>query len=146
MKVEMVHTEGARTKQYAAIMSISITLSDIFASTSSDGLTNDQIAEELENYMEDQFNTEIQDESTPQIAAELLRFYQYCTAGNESTARVEFDELPALQSWLVPGQSSQSIRHQPSPVQRDECSNEDMDVDENQEEDGWTTVTKRRNR
>ncbi|RLU19306.1 hypothetical protein DMN91_007863 [Ooceraea biroi] len=113
-----------------------------------DGLTNGQIAEELENYMEEEFNTEMEDESSVQVAAELLRFYQYCMEGNEPTAKAELDKLPPLQSWLVSEQPSQPSRPtRPLPVQHESSSDEDMDVDNNEDGDGeWTVVTSRRNR
>lgn len=90
--------------------------------------------------MDDQFNTELQDDSTVQIAEELLRFYRYCMEGNESTAKTEFEKLPPMQSWLNSERPARPIRSQP-----DSNSDEDMDIDE-QEKDGWTMVTNKRNR
>jgi len=111
-------------------------------------LTNDQVADELENYMEIHFNTELQDNSSVQVAAELLRFYQYCIEGNESVAKTEFDKLSPLQSWLS---FEQPNRHteQPTvslPIQHEDSSDEDMDVDKNKDGDQWTVVIRRRRR
>lgn len=94
--------------------------------------------------MDDQFNTEVQDDSIMQVAEELLRFRRYCMEGNESIAKTEFEKLPPLQSWLYTEQpsqpiSSQPVKHQPS------SSNENMDIDRNeQENDEWTVITNRR--
>ncbi|XP_072751624.1 pre-rRNA-processing protein TSR2 homolog [Anoplolepis gracilipes] len=105
-----------------------------------EGLTSDQIAAELEVYMDEQFNTELEDNSAAQVAEELLRFYQYCLEGNESTAKMEFEKLPPLQSWFICERSTC-----PLPVKQESSSDEDMDMDENeQENDGWTVVTNRR--
>ncbi|KAL0119256.1 hypothetical protein PUN28_009681 [Cardiocondyla obscurior] len=109
-----------------------------------EGLTNDEIADHLENIMDDQFNTELQDDSSTQVAEELLRFYRYCVQNDESTAKTEFEKLPPVQSWLSleqPIRPSQPVRRESS------SSDEDMDVDKNkQQEDGWTVVTHRRNK
>ncbi|XP_071561729.1 uncharacterized protein [Temnothorax nylanderi] len=109
-----------------------------------EGLTSDEVANHLESYMDDAFNTELQDDSSMQVAEELLRFYRYCIAGDESTAKTEFEKLPQLQSWLnleQPARPTRTVRREPS------SSEEDMDVDKNEQgEDGWTVVTNRRNK
>ncbi|XP_012531739.1 pre-rRNA-processing protein TSR2 homolog [Monomorium pharaonis] len=112
-----------------------------------EGLVSSQIADELDDYMDNQFNTELQDDSSMQIAEELLRFHRYCMEGNESTLKVEFEKLPPLQSWLnleptQPRQTDpQPAKHKPNNL------DEDMDIDKNEpEEDGWTMVTSRRSK
>ncbi|CAL1688248.1 unnamed protein product [Lasius platythorax] len=108
-----------------------------------EGLTSDQIAAELEDYMDEQLNTILEDDSTVQVAEELLRFYRYCMEGNESTAKTELEKLPPLQPWLTCERPVRSTR--PLPLKEDSSSDEDMDVDKNeQENDGWTVVTNRR--
>jgi hypothetical protein len=125
------------------IHNIIISISQVtFYSDSLDRLINEQVADELENYMEIHFNTELQDDSAVQVAIELLRFYQYCIEGNESIAKAEFDKLSPLQSWLrieQPSQATVSL-----PIQHEDSSDEDMDVDKNKDEDEWTVVTRRR--
>ncbi|KAL6266784.1 hypothetical protein P5V15_003616 [Pogonomyrmex californicus] len=113
-----------------------------------EGLTSGQVAAELEDYMDDQFNTELQDDSTVQVAEELLRFYRYCMEGNEATAKIEFEKLPPLQPWLNLERSIQSTRvNHSQPIKEDSSSDEEMDIDRNeQEKNGWTVVTNRRNR
>ncbi|KYM95940.1 hypothetical protein ALC62_13388, partial [Cyphomyrmex costatus] len=111
-----------------------------------EGLISSEIAFVLEDYIDDQFNTEVQDGSIMQVAEELLRFHRYCMEGNESTAKTEFEKLPPLQSWLYSEQPSQPINSQPIKYQPS-SSNEDMDIDKNeQESDGWTVVTNRRSK
>lgn len=107
-------------------------------------MTSDEIANELEIYMDDRFSTELQDDSSIEVAQELLRFYRYCTEGDEVTAKAEFEKLPPLQSWLnleQPVRPTQPVKHQSS-------SDEDMDIDKNEqkEEDEWTVVTNRRSK
>lgn len=108
-----------------------------------EGLTSDQIAAEIEDYMDEQLNTILEDNSTVQVAEELLRFYRYCIEGNESTAKVELEKLPPLQSWFTCERPTRSTRS--LPVEQDSSSNEDMDVDKS-EQDEWTVVTNKRNR
>ncbi len=52
-----------------------------------EGLISSEIASVLDDYMDDQFNTEVHDDSIIQVAEELLRFHRYCMEGNESTAK-----------------------------------------------------------
>lgn len=110
-----------------------------------EGLTSDQIAAEIEDYMDEQLNTILEDNSTVQVAEELLRFYRYCIEGNESTAKVELEKLPPLQSWFTCERPTRATRS--LPVKQDSSSDEDMDVDKSEQEaDGWTVVTNKRNR
>jgi len=107
-----------------------------------EGLISSQIAAVLDDYMDDQFNTDVQDNSIIQVAEELLRFHRYCMEGNESIAKTEFEKLPPLQSWLNSERSALPI-----PVKHEPSSSEDMDMDRNeQEKDGWTVVTNRRSK
>ncbi|XP_011861606.1 PREDICTED: uncharacterized protein LOC105558506 [Vollenhovia emeryi] len=109
-----------------------------------EGLTTDEVADHLETCMDDHFNTELEDDSSIQVAEELLRFYRYCVAGDQLTAQTEFEKLPPPQSWLSlerPARPTRPVRHEPS------SSDEGMDVDKNeQEEDGWTVVANRRSK
>lgn len=116
----------------------------IFCCVFLERLTNDEIADYLDIYMDDEFNTELEDDSSKQVAAELLRFYRYCMEGDELTAKTEFEKLPPLQSWLNLEQPVRPTR----PVRRESSSSdENMDVDKNkQENDEWTVVTNRRSK
>lgn len=95
--------------------------------------------------MDDQFNTELQDDSSIQVAEELLRFYRYCIEGDELKAKTELEKLPPLQSWLnleQPVRPTRPVKHESSSSDDD-----DMDIDKNEQEgDGWTVVTNRRNK
>ncbi|OAD61515.1 Pre-rRNA-processing protein TSR2 like protein [Eufriesea mexicana] len=108
-------------------------------------LNSDEIANELEDYMDEYFNTELQDNSAIQVAEELLRFYHYCTENNENLAMTELAKLPPLQSWLV--------MNEPIKRSQNSCAIEN-DSSENEEEasvgtevaDEWTEVRTRRKR
>lgn len=96
--------------------------------------------------MDDQFNTEVQDDSSMQIAEELLRFHRYCMEDNKSTAKTEFEKLPPLQPWLNSERPARQTCSQPANHKLGSLD-EDMDVDKNeQKEDGWTVVTSRRSK
>lgn len=107
-------------------------------------MTSEEIANELEIYMDDRFSTELQDDSSIEVAEELLRFNRYCMEGDEGTAKAEFEKLPPLQSWLNLEQPVRSTR----PVKQESSSDEDMDIDGNEpkKEDEWTVVTNRRSK
>lgn len=115
---------------------------------SSERLTSSEIAMELEDYMDEQFNTELQDNSSKEVAEELLRFYQYCMESNESTATAELEKLPPLQSWLVSTLPTTSSNNHSLPVDCDSSSDdENMDEDKNvADAEGWIEVKARRKR
>lgn len=111
-----------------------------------EGLNSSEIALELEEYMDEYFNTEMLDGSTMQIAEELLRFYRYCLEGKESVALTELERLPSLQPWLIVPFGHHKCHS--VPAQYDSSSDEDMDTDANGKnsdgkDKGWVQVRKR---
>lgn len=108
-----------------------------------DDITVSELAEELEGYMDDQFNTEVHDDSCTAVATDLLKFFQYCIKGDESSAIADLEKLPPEQSWLS---KSTPQRTRPVPEKHNSSLEEDMEVDVNEKDDGWTTVKNRRNR
>ncbi|KZC10953.1 PREDICTED: uncharacterized protein LOC107189045 [Dufourea novaeangliae] len=109
-----------------------------------ENLNSSEIANELEDYMEEHFNTELQDNSAIQVAEELLRFFNYCVKSNESIAVTEIEKLPPLQSWLV---TNEPVRRTQNPVIVENDSSEDETASqEMQVTDEWTEVRSRRKR
>ncbi|XP_017875949.1 uncharacterized protein LOC108622531 [Ceratina calcarata] len=117
-----------------------------------DDLKSKDIADVLEDYMDDQFNTELEDGSAIQVAEELYRFYRYCVRKEESVALEEFSKLSPLQPWLLTNepvksaQKSQALKNDSSDTEEEEEEEEAeapvaMEVD-----DGWTEVKSRRKR
>ncbi|XP_076751187.1 uncharacterized protein LOC143423613 [Xylocopa sonorina] len=110
-----------------------------------EGLNVSEIASELEDYMDEHFNTELQDGSAIQVAEELLRFHRYCMENNENLAATELAKLPPLQSWLVTAEPVRKVQ--------DSCAME-SESSESEEEtaisaevtDEWTEVRSRRKR
>ncbi|XP_015594747.1 uncharacterized protein LOC107267473 isoform X2 [Cephus cinctus] len=113
-----------------------------------DGLTANEIAAEIEDYMDTEFNTELQDESSIQVAEELLRFYNYCKEGDESTAMTEFEKLPPLQIWITARQTIKQVGNQSMAENNGDSSGSSTEEDEDMEvsEPGWTEVKTRRKR
>lgn len=113
-----------------------------------DSLNISEIANVLEDYMADCFNTELEDGSTMEVAEVLLKFYRYCIEDNESTARTELEKLPPLQNWLLLQQPVQQ-NHTAANCRNGSSSDEDMDkdnMDKDETEEGWTTVRSGRRR
>lgn len=113
-----------------------------------ENLNSSEVASELEDYMDEQFNTELQDESALQVAEELLRFYKYCIENNESLAMAELEKLPPVQPWLL---STVPLRR----ANQSSVQNEDDSSSENEEnvtepmevaDSEWTEVRTRRKR
>lgn len=110
-----------------------------------ENINSSEIATELEDYMEEYFNTELQDNSAIQVAEELLRFYHYCIESNENLAMAEFAKLPPLQSWLVINEPM--IKTHSSPMVEDDNSESEAEASGDAKvEDEWTEVRTRRKR
>ncbi|XP_034935426.1 uncharacterized protein [Chelonus insularis] len=113
-----------------------------------ENLSSDEVAGELEEYMDTEFNTELQDNSAIEVAQQLLRFYQYCLNSDEKTAMAEMEKLPALKSWIL---SRDMIRKQisdgPSTSEVSNGGEEDEmseHVKETAVEDEWLEVKPRK--
>ncbi|KAK2583936.1 hypothetical protein KPH14_001197 [Odynerus spinipes] len=111
-----------------------------------EGLNTSEIACELEDYMDEQFNTELQDYSGNQVAEELFKFYRYCVEGKETLAVTELEKLPPLQPWIV-SFISRKNKNEPVVVQNDSDSESDETENNMEVEDTeWTEVKTRRKR
>lgn len=106
-------------------------------------LNSTEISNELEDYMDEHFNTELQDDSTMQVAEELLRFYCYCTKNNEGLAVAELAKLPPLQSWFVTNEPVRRTQNN-SIMENDSSDGEEETSVSMETVDGWTEVKSRR--
>ncbi|XP_015121275.1 uncharacterized protein LOC107044042 [Diachasma alloeum] len=109
--------------------------------------SNKEVAEALEDYMESEFQTELEDGSAIQVAEQLLKFHRYCVEGNEAVAVTEMDKLPSPKTWIL---TREEIRQQgnnrPVPVNKQthsdsEDNEEQMEVPAN---DDWVEVRTKR--
>ncbi|XP_076659113.1 uncharacterized protein LOC143362645 [Halictus rubicundus] len=107
-----------------------------------ENLNSSEIANELEDYMDEHFNTELQDDSAMQVAGELLRFFHYCCQNNETMAVAELEKLPPLQSWLVNGEPVRRTQNS-SVIESDSSEDEEEASEDMQVADGWTEVRSR---
>ncbi|XP_046747411.1 pre-rRNA-processing protein TSR2 homolog [Diprion similis] len=114
-----------------------------------EGLDTDDLAAEIEEYMDEAFQTELQDDSAADVAKVLLRFHKYCMDGDEATAVTEMAKLPPLQPWIMRRKPAKDTLTQPQPPGevRDNVKSQEavekMDAEE-EEDDGWTEVKTRR--
>ncbi|KOC68202.1 hypothetical protein WH47_03360 [Habropoda laboriosa] len=108
-------------------------------------LTSSEIANELEDYMEEHFITELEDDSAIQVAEDLLKFHRYCTENNANVLATELEKIPPLQPWLLtsePMHMVQTTCHLESGSSEDEKETpSDMEVIGE-----WTEVRSRRRR
>lgn len=114
-----------------------------------DGLNSKEIADELEDYMDEHFNTELQDDSAIQVAEELLRFYRYCVENQEAVASEELSKLPPLQPWLVTNETVRRIQNSRAPdndTSESEGEEEEAAPVSMEVADEWTEVKSRRKR
>ncbi|KAG6799134.1 hypothetical protein HZU73_05529 [Apis mellifera caucasica] len=110
-----------------------------------EGLNTNEIANELEDYMDEHFNTELQDNSAMQVAEELLRFYHYCIENNENLAVTELEKLPPLQSWIITNEPIKKIQNS-CTIENDSSENEEETSVCMKVADEWTEVKARRKR
>ncbi|XP_063971839.1 uncharacterized protein LOC135159755 [Diachasmimorpha longicaudata] len=109
--------------------------------------SNKEVAEALEDYMESEFQTELEDGSAIQVAEQLLKFYRYCTEGNEAVAVTEMEKLPSLKTWIL---TREEIRQRGNnrTVPVNEQSHSDSEDNEAQMEvstnDDWVEVRTKR--
>ncbi|CAK9799854.1 Pre-rRNA-processing protein TSR2 homolog [Anthophora plagiata] len=110
-----------------------------------EGLNSSEIASELEDYMDEHFNTELQDDSATQVAEELLKFYRYSVENNASVLAAELEKVPPLQSWLVTSEPVRKVRN--TDVMENDSSEDDEETPSEMEViDEWTEVRSRRKR
>nr|XP_012227499.1 PREDICTED: uncharacterized protein LOC105675157 isoform X2 [Linepithema humile] len=124
------------------------------------------LAEYLDEYLNEKFSTELEDESHFEVADELEKFFRYFENREMVKAEQEFNMLPPVQSWIytdrhindpsvsVPAESKSSNTNiEEQDMDEDEESNMDadddtvdMNLDKNKDTDGWTLVTNKRNK
>lgn len=109
-------------------------------------LDSDDIAAELEDYMDTNFSTELEDNSAIQVANELLRFHRYCMEGAEAMAVEELAKLAPLQPWIMTRESIGAANNQSSQVKNDSSSSSEEEDDKQMEtvDDDWVEVKTRR--
>ncbi|CAK9805883.1 hypothetical protein ANTQUA_LOCUS4600 [Anthophora quadrimaculata] len=110
-----------------------------------EGLNSSEIASELEDYMDEHFNTELEDNSAIQVAEELLKFYRYSIENNASVLAAELEKVPPLQSWLVTSEPVRKVQNT-SVMENDSSEDEEETPSEMEVIDEWTEVRSRRKR
>lgn len=111
-----------------------------------EGLSVSEIALELEDYMDQQFNTELQDFSGRQVAEELFKFHCYCIENNKTQIDIELGKLPPLQAWIeayiTRKNNNESVMvHSDNDSESDKAEN-DMETEDTE----WTKVKTKRKR
>ena len=103
-----------------------------------ESLNISEIADELEKYIDEQFNTELEDNSSEEVAEELLRFYRYCIENHESLAVTEFAKLSPLQKWLDMNNAKET--NTVCAMETDSSESEKETSDDMKVVDEWTEV------
>ncbi|XP_058798678.1 pre-rRNA-processing protein TSR2 homolog isoform X1 [Phymastichus coffea] len=60
------------------------------------------ISEVLEDVLDEDFNTRVEDDSEKEVARDILRFHNYITTNDMVTLTNELQKLPPLQPWIIP--------------------------------------------
>ncbi|XP_058798679.1 uncharacterized protein LOC131668485 isoform X2 [Phymastichus coffea] len=56
----------------------------------------------LEDVLDEDFNTRVEDDSEKEVARDILRFHNYITTNDMVTLTNELQKLPPLQPWIIP--------------------------------------------
>lgn len=99
--------------------------------------------------MDENFQTELQDNSAIEVAEQLLRFYRYCVEGNESLALEEREKLPLLQPWILSRDEISRRQNNRAPINNTSSSDSDGENENTMEvtpdaSDDWVEVKTRR--
>lgn len=107
----------------------------------------------LADYMDEIFNTVLEDDSENQVAQELVRFHLYMINNDLTKLETELEKLPNFVPWLSEQKNATKNKN------NDSESNDDMDtsIDDSEsenksntrqimdvDEDGWSVVTRKR--
>lgn len=107
--------------------------------TENEDLCSSEIEYVLEDYMQDVFNTVLEDFSSQQVADELYRFYFNYGNGNVTQAMSEFEKLPPVQQWINP--SLVKIIKKPTvEISNDSSENDEKEESMETEVSEWTVV------
>ncbi|KAK0162115.1 hypothetical protein PV327_008479 [Microctonus hyperodae] len=87
-----------------------------------DDLSSDDLAAELEEYMDREFQTELQDNSAKEIAEILMNFYHYSHDGYGETVMTEMNKLPQLQPWILSRDQIKQLTSKSLPINDDSSS------------------------
>lgn len=68
------------------------------------------ISGELEDYMDEIFNTKLEDDSEKQVAQDVVRFHNYIIANDVAALTTELQRLPPIQPWIIPNQNFKFTR------------------------------------
>lgn len=97
--------------------------------TMNERLDPTDIAAELEDYMDSEFNTQLEDNSEKEVAEIVHQFYTHLRSNDVEKLSSVVEKLPALQPWIA---RNQSVNSMPDTVKRDDSdstSNNEMEVD-----------------
>lgn len=103
-------------------------------------LDDTDIAAAIEDYMDTQFRTQLEDNSEMEVAQEIIRFHKIFLENDADKLESEIATLPGVQSWIKPNQ----VPAVSCIIKNDEAEkpskNNTMEVDD----EGFTLVPRRR--
>lgn len=108
----------------------------------SNNIELDVIKAELEAFMDEEFNTILEDGSASDIANVLMKFWNLLNLQDKSQFEAEFQKLPNAQNnWITLNVNTLLIEHSTHAI---DSERNQMDVDDN--DDGWKVVSYRKRR
>lgn len=125
-----------------------------------DNIAEGEITELLDDIMDEEFETILEDNSTNEVSLCLVRQLHRCHNGKIDEVIAEFAHLPPITRWLEPGAR---VNNYQEDTESEEDSDEEMDADgiatgdapqqnvnpnsnsmvQQMDEDGWITVKRR---
>ncbi|XP_011499807.1 PREDICTED: uncharacterized protein LOC105363741 [Ceratosolen solmsi marchali] len=129
LKMAVEHGMGTKEQAYDFCIYVDKLLS------MNEQLHTTDIAAELEDYMDLEFNTKLEDNSETQVAEEIQRFNNYLKLNDQQTWEEETAKLSPIQSWILP--HSNVVAHSTLKTE-----NNEMEVDA----DGWSVIRRKKNK
>ena len=96
-------------------------------------LHHTDVAAELEDFMDAEFNTRLEDDSEKQIAQEIVQFHQLLVQNDMENLTARLAKVPPLQPWIMPYTGPVKAAHNVAE------SDDDGDSDEDGSDDGEST-------
>lgn len=97
--------------------------------TMNEQLHQTDIAGELEDYMDSEFSTQLEDNSEKEVAEIVHQFYTYFRSNDVEKLMSEVQKLPALQPWIARNQSVNRVSEATKEDDSNNTSNNEMEVD-----------------
>ncbi|KAL7302843.1 hypothetical protein TKK_0004075 [Trichogramma kaykai] len=106
------------------------------------------LQDELFEYMDDQFQTQLEDNSEKEVALLVIQFYKLFKNNDIRGIEMEYNKLPPTLPWILSNRNIRPAARIGNAAEEDSSSDDEDDSNDNENamevEDGWEVVARRR--